>query len=238
MPTTPEGFQQRVKDLKGDMVEQVHRVQTLMERSFEAIFNRDELSAKHLIQSDDEIDRVDVAIEKSAVKLLEDATRDSACLTEQQLREIFTVVKVNNEVERIADLAVEILGHVPILTTLSEETPATFRVLTNSVVGIVRDAAGSYDNADANLARVVLSSDNAVSMFTNKLLREAEERLVAGTLTVDMAFILLDLARRSQRMADHAANVAEQVIYQTTGTIVRHTVAGWVDNTSNGPQAT
>ncbi len=238
MPTTPEGFQQRVNDLKGDMMAQVQRVQTLMDRSFEAVFNRDQAAAQSLIQSDDEIDTVDVLIEKTAVKLLQDATRESACLTEQQLREIFTVVKVNNEVERIADLAVEILGHVPTLTTLDEETPATFRVLTNSVVGIVRDAAAAYDGADATLARVVLSSDNAVGMFTNQLLREAEERLVAGTLTVDMAFILLDLARRSQRMADHASNIAEQVIYQTTGTIVRHTPSGWVDSASNSPPAT
>ncbi len=232
MPADSEGFQRRVAQLKADMVEQVHRVQALMERAFEAVFARDAGAAASLIESDDEIDRVDVAIEKAAVKLLADATSQTACLSEQQLREIFTVVKVNNEVERIADLAVEILNHVPALTELDEKTPATFRVLTNSVVGIVRDSNTAYDRADAALAKVVLGSDNAVSAFTNKLLREAEERLVAGTLSVDMAFILLDLARRSQRMADHASNVAEQVIYQTTGTIVRHTDAGWVENQS------
>ena len=233
MPTTPGGFEQRVSQLKTEMVDQVRRVQALMERAFEAVFDRDADKARQLIESDDEIDAVDVAIEKTAVRLLADATSQTACLTEQQLREIFTVVKVNNEVERIADLAVEILDHVPSLKDLTEPTPGTFRVLTNSVVGIVRDAAAAYDRADASLAKIVLGSDNAVSAFTNALLREAEERLVAGTVSIDMAFILLDLARRSQRMADHASNVAEQVIYQSTGTIVRHTDAGWVERSSD-----
>lgn len=229
MPCTPEGFEQRVDQLKAEMVEQVHRVQALMERAFEALFERDADQARELIESDNEIDLVDVAIEKNAVRLLSDATSQTACLTDRQLREIFTVVKVNNEVERIADLAVEILNHVPALQSLTEPTPPTFRVLTNSVVGIVRDSATAYDRADDKLARVVLGSDDAVSMFTNKLLREAEEHLADGSLSVDMAFILHDLARRSQRMADHASNVAEQVIYQTTGKIVRHTDTGWID---------
>jgi phosphate transport system protein len=229
MPITPEGFERRVEQLKSEMVEQVRRVQALMERCFEAVFDRDQSAAQQLIASDHEIDLVDVAIEKSAVRLLSDATSQTACLSDTQLREVFTVVKVNNEVERIADLAVEIVGHVTTLTKLSEDTPPTFRVLTNSVIGIVRDANDAYDRGDARLAMVVLNSDNTAGKFTNALIREAEERLVAGTLSVDMAFILHDLARRSQRMADHASNIAEQVIYQATGKIVRHTDAGWVE---------
>jgi len=230
MPISPEGFERRVAQLKADMVEQVHRVQALMERAFEAVFTRDTEQAERLIESDNEIDRVDVAIEKAAVRLLADATSQTACLSDDQLREVFTVVKVNNEVERIADLAVEIAGHVPTLTTLVEDTPPTFRVLANSVIGIVRDANAAYDNTDARLARVVLNSENAAGTFTNALIREAEERLAAGELSVDMAFILHDFARHSVRMADHASNIAEQVIYQATGKIVRHTDSGWVEH--------
>lgn len=229
MPISPEGFERRVAQLKADMVEQVHRVQALMERSFEAVFNRDRAQSDLLIESDNEIDRVDVAIERSAVRLLSDATSQAACLADDQLREVFTVVKVNNEVERIADLAVEIAEHVPMLISLRESLPPTFRVLANSVIGIVRDANAAYDRTDARLAQVVLNSENLAGAFTAALIREAEEQLAAGKLSVDMAFVLHDLARRSERMADHASNIAEQVIYQATGKIVRHTDAGWVE---------
>lgn len=229
MPTSPESFAVRLDRLKADMVEQVARVRAMLEDAVEAVFERDAARASRLIQSDDEIDRVDVEIERAAVRLLADATSQGAALSEAQLREVLTIVKLNNEAERIADAAVAIAEHVSALKPLPEALPETFRVLTNSVIAIVRDATVCYRNADPRLAKVVLASEDAVEAFKSALIRETEQKLASGAVSVDLAFILHEFAGQCAAIADHASNVAEQVIYLATGAIVRHTDAGWVE---------
>ncbi|HRQ72554.1 MAG TPA: PhoU domain-containing protein [Phycisphaerales bacterium] len=229
MPTTHEGFSQRLLRLKADLAAQGGRVQAMYEDACEAVFAGDEGAARSVIDRDDEIDRADVAIEKASVTLLADATNDGAALDAAQLRAVLTVVKVNNELERAADAAVVVAECVPAIRPFKDSIPQTFRVLTNSVVGILRDVNRAFERDDAALARLVLQSEDTVEAFKNGLLREAEERVAAGTMPVDLAFVLHELANQCERIADHATNIAEQVIYLASGAIVRHTDAGWVD---------
>ncbi|MCL4742170.1 MAG: hypothetical protein KJZ54_08200 [Phycisphaerales bacterium] len=229
MPTTHEGFSQRLLRLKADLAAQGGRVQAMYEDACEAVFSGDEGAARSVVERDDEIDRADVAIEKASVRLLADATNDGAALDAAQLRAVLTVVKVNNELERAADAAVVVAECVPAIRPFRDAIPQTFRVLTNSVVGILRDVNRAFERDDAALARLVLQSEDTVEAFKSGLLREAEERVAAGTMPVDLAFVLHELANQCERIADHATNIAEQVIYLASGAIVRHTDAGWVD---------
>jgi phosphate transport system protein len=102
-------------------------------------------------------------------------------------------------------------------------------VLCNSVIGILRDVNRALERSDAGLARIVLHSEDAVEQFKSALLRDAEQQIADGTMTVDVAFSLHEIASQCERMADHCTNIAEQIIYAATGAIVRHTDAGWVD---------
>ncbi len=232
MPKSPESFEIRVRQLKTDMVDQVRRVRAVLEDAVEAVFDRDAARADRLIEFDDEVDRVDVAIEQAAVRLLSDATSQGAGLTDEQLREILTIVKVNNEAERIADSATAMAEHVATLSKLPEGLPETFRVLVNSVIGIVRDTTRCYDEMNPRLAKVVLASEDTVEAFKSALVRESEQQLALGAISTDLAFILHEFAGQCAAIADHASNIAEQVIYVATGTIVRHTDAGWVERPS------
>lgn len=219
----------RIDQLKGDLVGQGRRVLEAIELGFEAFLERREDLARRVIELDDEVDRVDVEIEKAAVKLLEDATDSTAKLGARPLRAVLTIVKVNNELERIADLAVGVAEGVAAMAGTPGEIPATFRVLANSVAGILRDVTASLDHADAGLARVVLQSEEAVLAFKSLVLRDAEQHIARGTMTVDFAFALHEVASACERMADHCTNIAEQVIYSATGAIVRHQLGQWVD---------
>jgi len=227
MPITPEGFEKRIQLLKADLVEQGRRVQRLIEAAFDAAFARDDAAAERVIAQDEEVDRVDVAIERTAVQLLSDATNEGAALQPEQLRRVLTIVKVNNELERIADAGVYVAEQVPGLRAVGHPLPDTFRVMANSVVGILRDTNTAMDGLDSHLARVVLASQDAVGEFKRALMRDGAQRVANGAISVDFAFTLQEIASACEDMADHCTNIAEQVLYVTTGAIVRHMHGHW-----------
>ncbi len=226
--TPPAEMAQRIARLQADLIEQGRRVLSMLEAAFDAAFARDPERASAAEARDDEIDAADVAIERAAVQLLSDATRAGAAMDPPDLRSVLTIVKVNNELERIADCAVEVAGLVRRHAGTTGAYPDTFRVMANSVIGILRDTNLAVQRGDAALAKVVLQSQHAVTAFKAALLRDAEEKIARGAMQVDFAFQLHEMATECERIADHCTNIAEQVIYQTTGAIVRHTDAQWV----------
>jgi phosphate transport system protein len=229
MPTTHEGFDNRIELLKAGLVEQGRRVQGLIEAAFDAAFARDAAAAERVIALDEEVDRVDVALERSSVQLLTDATNEGAALDPRQLRMVLTIVKVNNELERIADAGVYVAEQVPGLRAVGHPLPDTFRVMANSVVGILRDTNTALDRLDGRLARVVLASQDAVGEFKRALMRDGAQRVATGAISVDFAFTLQEVATACEDMADHCTNISEQVLYTSSGAIVRHMHGHWED---------
>ncbi len=190
----------------------------------ESYFDLDRERAAHVVTLDDEIDRVDVEIERASIPLLGMGVTD-----EHLIRSILTIVKVNNELERIADIGVTIAEVVVSHPEQAANTPATFRVMANSVIGMVRDANRALADRNADLARQVLAFDDTVSQFKEQILRDVQSQVEAGTATVPFAFRLLAVTKALERIADHCTNMCEQVIYLESGKIVRHRPDGWTD---------
>lgn len=234
MPGSSQGFQHRTERLMADLIEQGRRVQAIVERGFDALFARDAAKATDTSRLDDLIDRADVEIEKAAVQLLTDAASAGQAMSAEQVRLLLTIAKVNNELERIADVAVDLCALVPAAAKQGKAYPDTFRVIANSVIGILRDTVNSLMHADWKLAKVVLQSQHTVTAFHDAILRDAEEQIAKGKMTVDFAFQLHEVANQCEVLADHCTNIAEQVIYLTTGAIVRHTESGWAGLTRFG----
>lgn len=236
MPIAPHGFAARSAALKQELLVQGQRVQTQVELAFASLFDRKAETSKQAIAADDAIDEADVRLEKDAVALLTDATRQSAnssTLSERDLREVLTIVKVNNELERIADVAVDIAELVPTVEKMAVPFPDTFRVLANSVVGILRDVNHAMAKNDAKLANIVLQSQHAVWAFKGALVKESQIKVAKTQLTVEFAFQLHEVAHLCEVIADHCTNIAEQVIYLNTGKIVRHLDSAWVEVSDN-----
>jgi phosphate transport system protein len=154
---------------------------------------------------------------------------------EHPLRSLLTLVKVNNEFERIADAGIEVAQRTLELSGDPVAFPPTARVMSNSVVGILRDIARSYKERDHALARLVLQAEDTVLRFKREISKQSAKRVASGELNADLAFDLLELCNQCAMMGAHATNIAEQIIYESTGTIVRHTEEGWVD--ANTPPA-
>lgn len=222
-------LQLRLDQLRADILAQGRRVQAMVEASFDAVFTRDAAAAQRATAMDEEIDRVDVAIEQAAVAILADACKAGASLESAQVRSILTIVKVNNELERIADEGVAICEEVAAFRACGPmvEPPRTFRVLANSVIGILRDCVGAMEKRDGKLAKVVLMSETAVEEFKKALVRDVQQQVAARTLPLDVASALHDTAMLCVNIADHCTNIAEQVLYVATGTIVRHMDGRW-----------
>lgn len=234
MPVTPEGFSKRIDDLKRELVEQAVRVRALVEGAFDAAFGRDPEAAVGVIALDDEVDRVDVQLERRCVELLTDATAQGAALSPAQLRIVLTIVKVNNELERIADAGVTIAELTPAMQREQVKLPDTMRVMTNSLVGLLRDASAALDRNDPHLAKIVLASEDAVGAFKKSILRDAQARVHGQAISVDAGFLIQELSTQCVVMAGHCTNIAEQALYAATGTIVRHTGGHWEEVQSPG----
>ncbi len=231
MPTTPDGMSKRLESLKADIIGQGRRVQALVESAIEAVFSHDTAAASRVVALDEAVDGVDVKIEQAAVSILSDACTAGSAMTPAQVRVALTIVKVNNELERIADIGVLIAESISVFANVStggsSALPQTFRVLANSVIGIIRDVTASLDRADPRLAKVVLMSEAAVGEFRKALVREIQTHVSRGQMPLQLAAALHDVAMYCLWMADHCTNIAEQVIYAATGTIVRHMEGKW-----------
>lgn len=230
MPINPDQFDERLAAIRARLGSQGMLVSEITEGVFQTIFDRDTDKAIELMTRDDEVDQADLEIERDAVDLLELATENACPLTSQQIRGLLSAVKVNNELERVADAAADVAQRVVSLGDRTSKFPKTTMVMTNSVVGILRDAVRCFAESDSARAKQVLKSEGTVLEFFDLIVRKSEKLISDGRLDVDHAFDLHSIIHQAVVMADHCTNIAEQVIYELSGTIVRHTSAGWVEH--------
>jgi len=218
-------FDKKLEQLKSDLVTQGDRVFELLLRTSECCFDHDREKAADVIRGDEVIDRVDVEIERASIPLLAMGETD-----EHKIRFVLTIVKINNELERIADCAVNVAEVVVDAEPESQaEVPATFRVMANSVIGMVRDANRALAELNADLARQVLRFDDTVDKFNEEISLDTERKVASGEVSVAVGFRIRTVARAFERIADHATNICEQVIYLESGRIVRHVPSGWTE---------
>jgi phosphate transport system protein len=140
-------------------------------------------------------------------------------------------VKINNELERIADCAVNIAEVVTGEPKLPDGVPDQFRVMANSVIGMLRDANRALSRLDIELAQRVLTFDDAVDRFKREIVFDVQNKLAKGTFEVPFAFRLHTVTKSLERIADHCTNICEQLIYLETGRVVRHLPEGWTEPT-------
>ncbi len=225
MTATDPVFDERVNALRAELARQGRAVQRLIEASVDALFDHDRAKAQAAIATDSEIDRADIKIERDAVQLLYDAMQRGVKMEHHDVRTILTLVKVNNEFERIADCAVSIAERVG--SAGSGTLPSRFRVMANSVIGIMQTTNTAFAQTDTVAAQLVLASDDATEAFKEAILQDTEEELARGDHSVAYALMLQITAGNLGRMADHCTNVAVQVIYVQTGKVVRHSGSRW-----------
>jgi phosphate transport system protein len=213
-------FDEELRDLKNDLLKMAAMVEEAIHKSMEALTNRDLKLADSVIESDARIDEREVQIEEAAIDLL--ARRQPVAI---DLRAITTGMKINADLERIADLAVNIaqvvvydLADQPLLKPLVDMPK-----LAGVAKKMLKGAIDAFVNRDEGLAKEVILNDEQADDLRNEIQRELIDDFMAKDgSTAPRAVPLLLVARHLERICDHATNIAEDVIYMVEAEIVRH----------------
>lgn len=233
-------LQDLLDELKARVARMGAMVQQVVEQAVEAVFKADAKLAQRTIDADSRIDEEEVRVEKAAIDLL--ALYQPAAV---DLRLITSIIKVNSELERIADCAVNAAQRVlPLAGTGAEkgggasasggpgpdaaatpgryEPPADLRLMCNSVLTTLRDTIKAFNLGDVEMARQVLRSDDVVDALYHQIVQDmlAEMGADGHKAGTDLSNIMI--AKNLERIADHCTNIAEDVIYVRSGRIIRH----------------
>ncbi len=174
--------------------------------------------AEQVIAGDDEIDRREVQIEEECLKML--ALHQPVAV---DLRRIAAVIKINSDLERIGDLAHNIAERAQFLATQPTfPIPAKLNRMVGMATMMVRNAIDSFVNLDTRAARQVCSLDDDVDQYNREIIEELYTLMRKQPETIESAMHCFSAARHVERIADHATNIAEDVIYLVEGEIARH----------------
>ncbi len=193
-------------------------VEESLRLAFQAIEQRDAAKARKVIATDVLIDQNEVEIEEECLKIL--ALYQPVA---GDLRFVAAVIKINSELERIGDLAENIAKRaLELLDEFPVQSPATVAVMADRAGTILEHALDALVRQDAVTAREVLVADLEIDALYRQLLEELKEVLRGDLEHLDSIVLLFSVARYLERLADHATNIAEDVLYMVEGEIQRH----------------
>ncbi len=212
-------FDEELKSLNAQILRMGAMTEEAIMDSVKALKQQDKEMALKVVNSDKRIDMMELEIEERCLEML--ALHQPAAI---DLRFITTALKLNNELERIADLAVDVAQRVleivdkPLLKPLVD-IPKLCVIAQN----MVRQSIDAFVNRDIDLARNVVLSDSEAdklkSLVQNELINDF---MAKDGSTAPRAVPLLLIARHLERMCDHATNIAEDVIYMVQAKVVKH----------------
>lgn len=193
-------------------------VEELIDKAASALTDRRSEIANDVIESDNIVDQMEVHIEEECLKIL--ALHQPVAV---DLRRIATVLKVNNDLERIADLAVNIAERARSLDEYPAFVlPAKLSGMATMASQMVRGALDAFVSMDAISARRLIAMDDMVDQLNVEIIHELQTMMQGDPKTVPPALYCFSAARHIERIADHATNIAEDVVYLAEGDIVRH----------------
>lgn len=194
------------------------RVEESVRRAFQSLDENDTNLARKVIMEDEIIDKQEIDIEEECLKIL--ALHQPVAI---DLRYLVAVMKINNDLERIGDLAVNISWHT--LDILSEpllKKPVDFQAMCRLTQSMLKRSLDSLVNLDVKTAYGILKEDDEVDHMNAELSAEVVAEIKKNPEKADALVLYIHIARHLERIADHATNIAEDIIYLVAGEIIRH----------------
>ena len=209
-----EGLKQTLLAMGALVEDQIHRV-------MRALVERDDGLAQEVIDRDRQVNAYDVEVDEKCVELL--ALHQPAA---GDLRFITTAMKIVTDLERIGDQAVNIAQRAIELNREPQLKPyIDLPRMAEKAARMVKESLDAFVNRDTALARRVCAEDAAVDALKEQVFRELLTFMMEDARTIPRAIRLILISRFLERVADHATNIAEMVIYLVEGKMVRHTLA-------------
>jgi phosphate transport system protein len=211
-------FDKELGDLKKKLLRMATIAETMIDQTISELVDRDESVAQDVPQQEEELNLLQIEIDEAAMTLL--ATQQPVAV---DLRFIFAASKINSELERIGDLAINITQNVHVLV---QEPPLKPLIdiprMADIARSMVRKSLGAFVKEDVLEAQAVIMTDDQVDELRDQIMRELLTYMLSDPRAIERALALILIARHLERIADHATNIAEDVIYMNQGRDVRH----------------
>jgi phosphate transport system protein len=224
-------FQAELEQLKGRLLEMGGLAEEQVRLAVKGLVDRDGALVARVLNGDGPLNALHIEVDNRCFTLL--ALYQPMAV---DLRAIVAAVKINTDLERVGDLAINIaeaarlyVGHVPVKKLIDIPRMASI------AQGMLRDALDAFVRRDIDLAQRVLNEDDALDALKSQIFRELLTYMLADPGTIEPALDLILVSRHLERIGDHATNVAEDVIFMVSAKDVRHHAAdagtGWAGGT-------
>jgi len=214
----PKHLERDLENLQKEMLILAAKVEESIYKAIRALQDRDVELAQEVIAGDEDIDQQENHVEEECLKML--ALHQPVAV---DLRRVAAVLKINTDLERMADLAGDIanralvLGRPPWIPI-----PDALQRMTDLTTSMVRQSLDAFVNLDSRLARRVCRLDDEVDRYNREIIQEIIEAMRKSPEMVEAGISLFSATRHLERIADHATNIAEDVVYLVEGEIIRH----------------
>jgi phosphate transport system protein len=211
-------FDKEIEHLKELLLRMGAMVEDAINESIRALLERDTAAAQKVIDSDTAVDRMELEIDQHTIELI--AMMQPAAV---DLRFVAAAMKITPELERVADLAVDVceraieLNREPPLKPLLD-IPRLARITQD----MVRQSLDAFVRRDATLAREVIARDDEVDLLTEQSFRELLTYMLEDSRNISRAIRLTFIGKYFERMADGATNICEMVVYLAEGKVIKH----------------
>jgi len=214
----PAHLFREIENLKKEILTLGAMAESAVREAVAAIDNRDENAAQTVIANDMKLDEMEVQIEEDCLKTL--ALHQPVAI---DLRFIVAVLKINNDLERVGDLAVNVAERAAFLAT-QPPLDASFdlQAMAGKAQEMLKKSLDALVQLSAQMAYGVLAADDEVDAMNRRMYQIVQEQIIAYPDQTESLIHMLSVSRHIERIADHATNIAEDVIYMIEGVIVRH----------------
>lgn len=221
-------FETDLKDLKEKILKMGGYVEASIQVATEALLARDVEKFKKVHEYEREINRAHVDIDEACLKLLALQTPLAA-----DLRLVLSIVKINTDLERMGDQAVNISYSAEhYLTKPAVKSDVNLPGMAAEVKKMVRQSLDAFVKGDVEAAKIVLREDDNVDKLKSEAFKKLKSEMQNSPEQIGSCLDMILITRNLERMADHATNIAEDVIFVYTGRDVRHG-AGKIDDANN-----
>ncbi len=211
-------FDLELKELKEKLLHEGGLVEKAINFAIKALLERNSELADKVIEDDPIVNALEVEIDEFCLKLL--ALRQPAA---RDLRFITTAIKINYDLERIGDMAVNICERVQELNQEPILKPyIDLPMMAETVQLMLKESLEAFVREDVAMARKVTKDDQKVDQLLDQIFRELLTYMMQDMKTISRATRVLFISKYLERMADHAVNIAELVIFLVEGKIIRH----------------
>lgn len=211
-------FHDELNQIKEKTLKLGSLVEAMVDHAVASLVDRDSRLAEETIASDVKVDTLELEIDEGCIRLL--ALYQPAA---SDLRFITTAMKISTDLERMADQAVNICQRAVELNEEPQLKPyIDIPLMSQLSQKMLRDSLDAFVQRDVTLAREVIQADNKVDALKNQVFRELLTFMMEDPRTIPRAIRLILVSRHLERIADHATNIAEMVVFLVEGKDIRH----------------